>query len=830
MFVMSAEVFSLVSNILHWGVFGLLAFAFLSFLFRFVRPGLRIAGTLKEAHRLITRIKGEGNVVDLDRVAREAMLNIQLTHCWSEYRDTLHGQKRPDEFGTLQVVRWRATAAAQGFFTEQSLIDGPLRTEFYKHLPGMLTGLGIIGTFSGLILGLQGFQVTDNADQVRTSLATLIQSVGGAFLVSGAAILLAMLVTLLEKALINRLYTANERLCGLIDSLFDAGAGEEYLQRLVEASETSATQTMQMKESLVTDLKQVLTELTHQQIATMTANSQQLGQNIADSLKEGLKDPLERISDAVQVVGNSQGDAMNRLLTDVLSSFAAKMEGMFGGQLKGMNELLSETARTISTAAQRFDQMASEIREAGSGASEAMARRMDEALAQMQVQQAAAGEQMRLFIDQMKSDMAKGQSESFERTAAMMKELADTTGALVRGLQDQAQNSHEDHARRQLQATEQMRDFLKELTATMAATQAASIDATRALVDDLKAQALSAQQEGAEQQKQATEQMRSFVDQVKAEAVAERQATEQATDSMVRGIREQGAAAANAHVQREHEAAERMREFLDGMRDSWAASQNETSRTSNKLLQDLGSAAEGLVARLQSQTATADVVHNERQAALAAQATEILAQQGDQINQLTNAVQSAVSAVRDAAGQVATTTRSHLDLMSDGAQRLAQASDRLVGNLGAMRTGTDGLVSSADRLNVGASTLSTAVATVEQTMNDHKSVRDGLATVVADLRLTIENAKREASFTKDLLDGLEVASQRLVDAQRTTEGYLEGVSEVLEQAHAEFASNMQITLQSSNSAFHEELAQAVNYLKGAIQDLGDVLDAMPARG
>jgi hypothetical protein len=115
-------------------------------------------------------------------------------------------------------------------------------------------------------------------------------------------------------------------------------------------------------------------------------------------------------------------------------------------------------------------------------------------------------------------------------------------------------------------------------------------------------------------------------------------------------------------------------------------------------------------------------------------------------------------------------------------------------------------------------------------MNDHKSVRDGLATVVADLRLTIENAKREASFTKDLLDGLEVASQRLVDAQRTTEGYLEGVSEVLEQAHAEFASNMQITLQSSNSAFHEELAQAVNYLKGAIQDLGDVLDAMPARG
>ena len=35
------------------------------------------------------------------------------------------------------------------------MVDAPLRTEFYKHLPGILTGLGIIGTFSGLIIGLQ---------------------------------------------------------------------------------------------------------------------------------------------------------------------------------------------------------------------------------------------------------------------------------------------------------------------------------------------------------------------------------------------------------------------------------------------------------------------------------------------------------------------------------------------------------------------------------------------------------------------------------------------------------------------------------------------------
>ena len=349
---MSANQFELWSAVLHWGVGGLLTLAVLFFSIQFVRPGIRVRRQLRVAGETITKVKQRGPVLDLDEVLQTAMGSPQLQHCWTEYRDTLHPQKRADEFGSLQVARWRATALAQGFFSETTLVDGPLKTEFYKHLPGILTGLGIIGTFTGLILGLQGFEVSENAAEVQRSLGTLIRSVGGAFWLSGSAIALAMLGTLIEKSMINGLYGRVEHLCGLIDSLFDAGAGEEYLQRLVEASETSATQALQMKESLVTDLKQVLTELTQQQIATMTANSEQLGRSIATSLTEGLKEPLERISNAVETVGGNQGDAVNRMLTDVLSGFSSKMESMFGGQLGGMNEMLQQTARTIETASE----------------------------------------------------------------------------------------------------------------------------------------------------------------------------------------------------------------------------------------------------------------------------------------------------------------------------------------------------------------------------------------------------------------------------------------------------------------------------------------------
>ncbi len=661
---MSPDTYSLVSSLLHWGVGVVLAVAVFFFLGRFVVPGLRVGRSLARAHERIAQLKAQGPVLDLDLVFPEEVEGSSLKHCWDEFRDTLHPQKRPDETGSMQIARWRATALAQGFFTEASLVDGPLRTEFYKHLPGMLTGLGIIGTFSGLILGLQGFQVTDDANQVRQSLATLIQSVGGAFILSGAAILLAMLVTLLEKSIVNSLYTATERLCSLIDSLFDAGAGEEYLQRLVEASETSATQALQMKESLVTDLKQVLTELSQQQISAITASSQQLGQSITSSLAEGLKDPLERISTAVQTVGSNQGDAVNRLLTDVLGGFSTQMENMFGGQLRGMNDMLQQTAQTIESASHRFDQLAGRIEQAGAGASDAMARRMEELMAQMRDRQAEADAQMAAFVERINESVRKGQSDSAEATLQMVKELSSTTGELVRGLQQQAHEAQQEHSSRQAEMNERI--------------------------------------------------------------------------------------------------------------------------------------------------------------------GKLLATQGEQVDDLIDSVDDAIKAMQQSSERLHTATHANVEKMNQGAERLQVASERLGDNLDAMRSVTEGLNGSSGKLLASTATVTAALAATERVLADQSSVRDALTNLVGDLKATVENAKREAGFTKELLDGLQTASQSLLEAQRTADTYLNGVTEVLGEAHAEFANQVQATLRSSNAAFHQELSQAVNYLKGAIQDLGDVLDALPS--
>ncbi|WP_454722784.1 MULTISPECIES: anti-phage ZorAB system protein ZorA [Cupriavidus] len=660
---MTTDLFALISDALHWGIGGLLLLALIGFVLQFLRPALRTRRELRQTLERLQQLNAEGPVLDLDRVASEVMLSPTLRHCWQEYRKTLHGQKQVTATGTMEVARWRASAMANGFFTDQALVESPLRSEFYKHLPGILTGLGIIGTFSGLILGLRNFHVSDDAAIVRGSLESLIFSVGGAFVVSGIAIFLAMAVTTVEKMILNGSYAQVEALCGLIDSLFDSGVGEEYLQRLVEASETSATQTMQMKESLVTDLKQVLSELTQQQIATITSTSAQLGQSISQSLSEGLAEPLQRISHAVESVGNSQGEGVTKLLMDVLANFTAQMEGMFGAQMRGMNEMLVQTANTIQTASLRFERLAEQIQDAGTGAADAMAKRMDEALQQMQARQSEANDQMRAFVEELRRNVAEGQSESAESTRKMMHELSESTGALVKGLQEQA----------------------------------------------------------------------------------------------------------------------------------YAAQQ----------------------------------AHAQRQADMETQNGRLVAQQSEQLAGLTTAVNDSSEAMRQAVTRLEAATNTNVERMALGAERLQLAANRLSDNLEAMRSASEGMAGATTKLDQSARTLDTALLATQQALGEQKAVRDAVTAMVTALRDTVENAKREAGMTSELVGKLEAASRQLAQAQDDAASYLEEVNDVLTGAHGAFAQQVEATLRHGNKVFHEELAQATSLLKGAIQDLADVLDTVP---
>lgn len=694
-----------VSTWLHWAVSAaLFIFAFF-FLIRYVLPSWRLGNELRAAHQALTALKERGTVLDLERVAQEAMSGPALPHCWSEYRDTLHRQYGQTAMGERVVTRLRATAMASAFFNETTLIDGRMATEFFKHLPGLLTGLGIIGTFSGLILGLQAFQVSDDATVVRQGLQGLLLAVSGAFRVSAAAIALAMVVTLVEKVLISRRLAELERLVGLIDSLFESGAGEEYLQKLVESSESSATQAQQIKDALVSDLRSILQELTQAQINAAVAGHEQTAQAISVAIQDGLKEPLNRISDAVQNVSQQQGDAVNRMLTDVLASFAQQMREMFGGQLSGMNEVLAETARSIQVASSRFDTLATQLQDAGNDAASAMAKRMEALMESMSARQAEADAHMAEFLQTVRQSVQEGQSESAELMMNTFAELSKTTSELVSQMRQQTDR---------------------------------------------------AAQEGAQQVRQLS---------------------------------------------------------------------SETAA----LLEQQSAAVQTLVANLghQAERTAQDSAHQLRQ--VGTEAVSMLERQSAMLQDLLQATDQATAAMRQASERAVTGANASVERMATGADRLHGAASVLESSLGQMATASRTVEQSVQELRGASTELSTASRAAAQALNDQQAVRSSIATMVEELGSIVDSARREASMTSEIIQSIERSAEALKVSAGAADIYLHQVNEVLSSTHESFASQLTSTLRQGNATFQEELAQAVDMLRGAIQDLGDTLDGLPER-
>lgn len=408
---------------------GALALCLGLFVFWFLVPAARQSSRLGKAIKALEAAT--------DRTAGAAVGKLPgIAHLWNEYSDTLHEQRELNpQTGQFEVTKIRSSVPAEAFFTQQALVDTPLKAEFFKHLPGILTGLGIIGTFTGLITGLTSFNVSDNPDEVRRALNGLVGGVYEAFAVSAIAIGLAMFTTFIEKMFVAHLYKKVERICQRVDGLYQAGAGEEYLSRLVIASEASAKEAKQLKQSLVDDLKHLLEEVTERQIAATNASSNLVAERIVAGMSEGLKEPLAEIRSAVQQVSGDQGTAVHKLLADTMTAMTAQIRDLFGSQLTGINQMQQQTLDAMTAAVGKLQQVVSDMSDTGERTTEAMGEKLAKAIEAMEGRQSAMDAQVRQLLTDVQEQIGRANGDTNQKLKEAMAAVTETVGEAVRNLQ-----------------------------------------------------------------------------------------------------------------------------------------------------------------------------------------------------------------------------------------------------------------------------------------------------------------------------------------------------------------------------------------------------------
>jgi diacylglycerol kinase len=391
-----------------------------------------------------------------------------LLHIWNEYSDTLHPM-RLALAGQTPVVEYRSSMPAEMMFTKESLVDGPLFDDFWRHLPGILTGLGIIGTFGGLLDGLGNFKaaIATNTSDAVAGLGPLLEAVMHAFIVSAAAIFCAMLVIFFSRLFVARLNSKVEHLCDLIDSLYKSGAGEEYLQRLVESSEKSEVHTAQLKDALVEDLTRLMTNLTERQIQAQIHAGQHIGETVGRSIAESIAEPMQRVREVMENNAADKTVQVNTMLETMLTGFMAKLEDTFGGQISGINEQMQRSMAAMGSVQTSLQALVQDIQKANENAATQMSDKLAAAMQTASDNQQQLTQQMTQFVTEFRSLVTEEQRKSKDAMNETIAALLSEVGKSIANMEASRKSASEEDASRTKALTDQNGQMVSGLSANV---------------------------------------------------------------------------------------------------------------------------------------------------------------------------------------------------------------------------------------------------------------------------------------------------------------------------------------------------------------------------
>jgi len=327
---------------------GVLALLLIGFLSAFLWPGLALRARLARAARAVQARREQS----LDVVGQIFHGDTGLLRAWQEYLNQV--RTAPDAQGRSREF---ALVSAAAIFDPQVLTQSRLRLEFFKNLPGMLTGLGIIGTFTGLIMGLRQFRISQNPSVVQTSLEALLGGVWEAFLVSALAIGLAILVTMIEKLTLSSIARQADTLAHALDGLYPPRPQPEndaWVPRLLEVLQQLAVAPGAMN------------RIQAESGPTMAPMAQSTPANTPPS-----QAPMQDLAPMLQ-----QMSQHTLQTSQALGSLAQQLPDLLGRQQQQTQQALGQSMQVMRTLAGRLEGVASSIETSGRKTLETVAARL----------------------------------------------------------------------------------------------------------------------------------------------------------------------------------------------------------------------------------------------------------------------------------------------------------------------------------------------------------------------------------------------------------------------------------------------------------------------
>ena len=183
-------------------------------------------------------------------------------------------------------------------YINEEMIDALMKKNVYNLVPGVMTGLGILGTFVGLSFGLQNFN-TGNTEEIEASIAPLMNGIKVAFHTSIYGMLFSLVFNYVYKETLEDAYIAVDEFLKVFDNYVDSNASDNndiVVQMLLQ----------KMPETIGESIANVLSPA----VDRMNETLENLTNNMASNQLQGLSEIVDHFVDAMDT---SMGDSFKAL-------------------------------------------------------------------------------------------------------------------------------------------------------------------------------------------------------------------------------------------------------------------------------------------------------------------------------------------------------------------------------------------------------------------------------------------------------------------------------------------------------------------------------------
>ncbi len=334
-----------------------------------------------------------------------------------------------------------------------------VNSEFTRHLPGMATAVGIIGSFIGLTGGLGQYNPKNDA-----SVKLLIDEVKMAFFGSLGAIVVAVLVTFVEKFYTSKLINKISELVDTLDENHPVKPAEvqliegiSALKDGIEKVEQHSKQSTEVLNNIQKSINEAHTSTTRSidNFRLLVSDDTNLilkdgfgslGDNIRDGIVEILQEPLNAVTQSIQQTTQSTNDGVQQLLTQVLSDFQKQLEGTFGEQMQSITDSNIKTAQTIEAAQFALGELIEKIADVNKQSSQAMSESIADSLDAISQEQQNLLDSLHGIVESMGDSMRSSVAQSNQASESALAQMTNTLDMAVKGIHDAITAAGEDTA------------------------------------------------------------------------------------------------------------------------------------------------------------------------------------------------------------------------------------------------------------------------------------------------------------------------------------------------------------------------------------------------